>query len=112
MRYQKELETAAWIAGGKTQVAPAQRMVDFIEGRLSADLPDCSYPPGIVSHRVNELLPPDIAQRPQVVLRAFGAKRKGYLTNEAEIRGLFPCGEGAGCAGGIVSAAMDGARAS
>ncbi|MEO6573995.1 MAG: FAD-dependent protein [Polyangiaceae bacterium] len=135
VRYQRELEHATWIAGGKSQVAPAQRMVDFIEGRLSAKLPDCSYPPGIISHRVDELLPPDIAQRLQLGLRAFGAKMKGYLTNEAvvvavesrtsspvriprdperlehvEVRGLFPCGEGAGYAGGIVSAAMDGAR--
>ena len=135
VRYQRELEHAAWNAGGRSQIAPAQRMIDFIEGRSSVDLPDCSYPPGIVSHRVDELLPPDIAQRLQIGLRAFGAKMKGYLTNEAvvvavesrtsspvriprdperlehvHVRGLFPCGEGAGYAGGIVSAAMDGVR--
>ncbi len=135
MRYQRDVEHATWIAGGKSQVAPAQRMVDFIEGRLSVDLPACSYRPGIISHRVDELLPAEIAKRLQIGLRAFGQKMKGYLTNEAvvvavesrtsspvriprdperlehtQVRGLFPCGEGAGYAGGIVSAAMDGAR--
>jgi uncharacterized FAD-dependent dehydrogenase len=133
--YQRAIEHAAWLAGGSTQVAPAQRMVDFIEGRLSSDLPACSYPPGIVSYRVDELLPKDVSERLQIGLRAFGDKMKGYLTNEAvvvavesrtsspvriprdterlehpRIRGLFPCGEGAGYAGGIVSAAMDGVR--
>jgi uncharacterized FAD-dependent dehydrogenase len=135
VRYQREVEHAAWIAGGKTQVAPAQRMVDFIDGRQSVNLPDCSYPPGIASHRVDQLLPAEIAERLQLGLRAFGDKMKGYLTNEAvvvavesrtsspvriprdpeslehpQIRGLFPCGEGAGYAGGIVSAAIDGMR--
>ncbi len=135
VRYQRSIEHAAWHAGGETQVAPAQRMVDFIEGRFSATLPVCSYPPGVVSHRVDELLPPEIARRLQVGLRAFGRKMRGYLTNEAvvvavesrtsspvriprhperlehvQIEGLFPCGEGAGYAGGIVSSAMDGMR--
>ncbi len=133
--FQRDLEQRAWRAGGKSQVAPAQRMVDFIEGRLSATLPGCSYPPGIVSHRVDELFPRDITERLQIGLRAFGSKMRGYLTNEAvvvavesrtstpvriprdperlehpEVRGLFPCGEGAGYAGGIVSAAIDGIR--
>jgi uncharacterized FAD-dependent dehydrogenase len=133
--YQSKVERDAWVAGGKTQVAPAQRMLDFIEGRASATLPGCSYPPGIVSHRVDQLLPPEIATRLQQGLRAFGRKMRGYATNEAvvvavesrtsspvriprdpdtlehpEVRGLFPCGEGAGYAGGIVSAAMDGVR--
>jgi uncharacterized FAD-dependent dehydrogenase len=110
-------------------------MVDFIEGRPSASLPGCSYPPGIVSHRVDELLPDDIVERLQVGLRAFGSKMRGYVTNEAvvvavesrtstpvriprdparlehpDVLGLFPCGEGAGYAGGIVSAAIDGVR--
>jgi uncharacterized FAD-dependent dehydrogenase len=135
IRYQRAIEHAAWLAGGRSQVAPAQRMIDFIEGRLSASLPACSYPPGVVSHRVDQLLPPEIARRIQVGLRAFGRKMRGYLTNEAvivavesrtsspvriprdpdrlehvQIRGLFPCGEGAGYAGGIVSSAMDGMR--
>jgi hypothetical protein len=133
--YQRDIEQRAWRAGGGTQAAPAQRMVDFIEGRPSATLPGCSYPPGIVSYRVDELLPRDIATRLQVGLRAFGRKMRGYVTNEAvvvavesrtstpvrvprdperlehpEVRGLFPCGEGAGYAGGIVSAAIDGVR--
>jgi uncharacterized FAD-dependent dehydrogenase len=133
--FQRQVEQRAWQAGGQSQVAPAQRMVDFIEGRMSSTLPGCSYPPGIVSHRVDELLPQDIASRLQAGLRAFGKKMRGYLTNEAvvvavesrtsspvriprdperlehpEVRGLFPCGEGAGYAGGIVSAAIDGIR--
>lgn len=135
MLYQREAEHAAWIAGGRTQRAPAQRLEDFIHGRISSDLPDCSYPPGIVPHRVDELLPPEIGRRLRQGLLAFGQKMRGYRTNEAvvvavesrtsspvriprdpeslehvEISGLFPCGEGAGYAGGIVSAAMDGQR--
>ncbi len=133
--FQREIEQRAWRAGGETQVAPAQRMVDFMEGRPSASLPGCSYPPGIVSHRIDELLARDIVGRLQLGLRAFGKKMRGYVTNEAvvvavesrtstpvriprdperlehpEVRGLFPCGEGAGYAGGIVSAAIDGVR--
>ncbi len=133
--YQREIEQAAWRAGGGTQVAPAQRLLDFIGGKTSRDLPACSYPAGVVSQRVDELLPREVAERLQHGLRAFGAKMKGYLTNEAvvvavesrtsspvriprdaerlehpQIRGLFPCGEGAGYAGGIVSAAIDGQR--
>jgi uncharacterized FAD-dependent dehydrogenase len=135
VHYQKSIERAAWAAGGKTQVAPAQRLVDFIEGRLSATLPLCSYPPGIASSRVDDLLPPEVATRLQKGLRAFGRTMKGYVTNDAvvvavesrtsspvriprhedslehvQVRGLYPCGEGAGYAGGIVSAAMDGRR--
>jgi uncharacterized protein len=133
--FQRDLEQRAWRAGGETQTAPAQRMIDFIEGRASATLPACSYPPGIVSHRIDELLPRDIVERLQAGLRAFGRKMRGYVTNDAvvvavesrtstpvriprdlerlehpDVRGLFPCGEGAGYAGGIVSAAMDGVR--
>ena len=133
LQYQREVEQAAWHAGGQTQVAPAQRMIDFIEGKPSATLASCSYPPGVRSHRVDQLLPSELATRLQLGLSAFGKKMHGYLTNEAmvvavesrtsspvriprdattlehpEVRGLFPCGEGAGYAGGIVSAAMDG----
>ena len=133
--FQREIEHAAWHAGGKTQAAPAQRLVDFVEGRASATLPDCSYLAGVVSYRVDELLPRDIATRLQRGMRAFGTKMRGYMTNEAvvvavesrtsspvriprdperlehpDVRGLFPCGEGAGYAGGIVSAAIDGLR--
>ncbi len=133
--FQRELETAAAIAGGGAQVAPAQRMVDFVRGRTSQDLPACSYPPGVVARRVDELLPPDIARRLRVGLEMFSSKMRGYLTNEAivvavesrtstpvriprdpstlahpEVDGLYPSGEGAGYAGGIMSAAMDGIR--
>ena len=135
VQYQRQVEHAAWEAGGSTQVAPAQRLVDFLEGRASPTLPACSYPAGIVSARVDQVLPRDISKRLQQGLRAFGQKMRGYMTNEAvvvavesrtsspvrvprdgerlehpQIRGLFPCGEGAGYAGGIVSAAMDGLR--
>ena len=133
--YQRALEQAAFRAGGGGQRAPAQRLTDFVEGRISRDLPPCSYPPGLTSHPVHELLPHDVASRLRIGLRAFGSKMKGYLTNQAvvvavesrtsspvriprdpvrlehpDVRGLFPCGEGAGYAGGIVSAAMDGLR--
>ncbi len=135
MAYQRNVEHAAWIAGGRTQVAPAQRLEDFIQGRISADLSECSYPPGILSHRVDQLLPREIGQRLREGFKAFGQKMRGYRTNEAvvvavesrtsspvriprdpdslqhvSVQGLFPCGEGAGYAGGIVSAAMDGQR--
>lgn len=135
MHYQRGVEHAAWKAGGQRQTAPAQRMEDFITGRASADLPDCSYPPGIVPYRVDELLPAHVGQRLREGLKEFGKKIRGYRTNEAvvvavesrtsspvriprdgetlehvEVAGLYPCGEGAGYAGGIVSAAMDGQR--
>jgi uncharacterized FAD-dependent dehydrogenase len=133
--YQRGLEQDAWRAGGRTLAAPAQRMDDFIVGRTSADLPACSYQPGIVPVKLDELLPLDIASRLRGGLKAFGEKMRGYRTNEAvlvavesrtsspvriprdqitlrhpEVVGLYPCGEGAGYAGGIVSAAMDGMR--
>ena len=135
VEYQRAVERAAWEAGGGGQVAPGQRLVDFCEGRLSVDLPPCSYPPGLKSARVDQVLPPEIAERLQQGLRLFGKRMRGYWTNEAvviavesrtsspvriprndetlehpTVRGLFPCGEGAGYAGGIVSAAMDGER--
>ncbi|MFZ1691983.1 MAG: FAD-binding protein [Flavobacteriales bacterium] len=135
MHYQRMVEHAAWQAGGKRQSAPAQRLEDFIQGRASLDLPACSYPPGIVPWRVDELLPREVASRLRAGFAAFGGKMRGYRTNEAvvvavesrtsspvrvprngltlehvEASGLYPCGEGAGYAGGIVSAAMDGQR--
>ncbi|MBK7382994.1 MAG: FAD-binding protein [Flavobacteriales bacterium] len=135
MNYQREVEHAAWMAGGQRQSAPAQRLDDFIMGRMSMDLPDCSYLPGIVPYRLDELLPVEIASRLREGFIAFGQKMRGYRTNEAvvvavesrtsspvriprdrdtlqhvEVEGLYPCGEGAGYAGGIVSAAMDGER--
>ncbi|MCB0481072.1 MAG: FAD-binding protein [Flavobacteriales bacterium] len=135
LEYQKALEKTAWEMGGKTQTAPAQRMVDFANGRVSAQLNDCSYIPGITSSPMHEWLPKPIRSRLQQGLMAFGKKMRGYYTNEAQIlgvesrtsspikiprnndslehpecNGLFPCGEGGGYAGGIVSAAMDGER--
>jgi hypothetical protein len=135
VEYQRAAERAAWEAAGRTQVAPGQRLVDFVEGRLSADLPVSSYPPGLASVRVDEVLPPEISDRLREGLRLFGKRMRGYYTNDAvviavesrtsspvriprdaetlehpTVRGLFPCGEGAGYAGGIVSAAIDGER--
>lgn len=131
--FQKAVERSCWEAGGKTQRVPAQRMIDFIEGRISTDLPKTSYQPGIVSADLNEVLPAWIADRLKKGFLAFGKKMTGYLTNEAvlhapesrtsspvsiprsadtyehiDTKGLYPCGEGAGYAGGIMSAAIDG----
>jgi uncharacterized FAD-dependent dehydrogenase len=135
--YQKFLECEAWQAGGGRQQAPAQRMTDFLKGRDSSSLQDSSYYPGLNAAPVHELLPEGIAGRIQVALRHFGKAMKGYVTEEAnlvgfetrtsspariprdenslvhpDIDGLYPCGEGAGFAGGIVSAALDGMRCS
>ena len=135
MEFQSSVEKAAWIAGGKTQAAPAQRMIDFVEGKLSSTLPETSYTPGIHSADLHSVLPKFIAESLRAGLKEFGKKMKGYYTNEAvlhavesrtsspvriprdevtlqhpEISGLYPCGEGAGYAGGIVSAALDGIR--
>lgn len=135
LRFQQAVEQRACAVAGGTQAAPAQRMQDFVEGRLSSSLLETSYQPGLVSSNMQEVLPPNIARRLQGAFKDFGRKMKGYLTNEAQIVGvesrtsspvkiprereslehvelkrLFPCGEGAGYAGGIVSAAMDGER--
>jgi uncharacterized protein len=134
--FQKETEFTCWKAGGETQTAPAQRMIDFIENKLSTDLPKNSYQPGVKSTMLKEVLPDFVFHSLQNALKDFGKKMKGYLTNEAilvapesrtsspvriprneetmqhpRIKNLFPCGEGAGFAGGIVSAAMDGMKA-
>jgi len=133
--FQKRLEQAAKVAGGGGQVAPGQRITDFLAGRLSSTLPETSYFPGIRSAPLNELLPPWIAQRMRDGLLLFGQQWPGYVSDEGllvgyetrtssplriprrkdtlehpQIGGLFPCGEGAGYAGGIVSAALDGMR--
>lgn len=135
LEFQKQLEAAAWRYGGKTQTAPAQRLQDFTAGKLSSGLPDCSYQPGITSENMQTVLGNLIGPTLKEGFKAFGGKMRGYLTNEAVIVGvesrtstpvriprdknllshpqldnLFPCGEGAGYAGGIVSAAMDGER--
>ena len=134
LEFQKDLEKIAFLAGGRTQAAPAQRLVDFVDGKISSDLNDCSYQPGLVSAPLHSLLPKIIGSRLRKGFAGFGQKMHGYYTNEAniigvesrtsspiniprkenlehpEIEGLFPCGEGGGYAGGIVSAAMDGER--
>lgn len=133
LEFQQEVERRCWEAGGKTQKVPAQRMIDFVEGKISEDFPKTSYQPGIVAADLNEVLPPIISTRLRKAFMAFGKKMKGYYTNQAvlhapesrtsspisiprnpetlehvEIKGLYPCGEGAGYAGGIISAAIDG----
>ena len=135
MHFQADIEKRAWEAGGKTQVAPAQRMVDFVQKRVSSSLLDTSYQPGLNSVDMHAVLPDFISERLAMAFKAFGQKMRGYLTNEAQLIGvesrtsspvriprdresfehpqikrLYPCGEGAGYAGGIVSAAMDGER--
>ncbi|WP_044400054.1 NAD(P)/FAD-dependent oxidoreductase [Lacinutrix sp. Hel_I_90] len=134
LEFQKDLERLAFTAGGRSQVAPAQRLTDFVEGRLSSSLNDTSYQPGLKSAPLHSLLPKLIGSRLRKGFEAFGQKMKGYYTEEANIVGvesrtsspvniprnetlehpqisnLFPCGEGGGYAGGIVSAAMDGER--
>ena len=134
LEYQKNLERLAFTAGGRSQAAPAQRLTDFVEGRLSSDLNDCSYQPGLKSAPLHSLLPKFIGGRLRKGFEAFGRKMKGYYTEEANVVGvesrtsspvsiprtdtlehtqitnLYPCGEGGGYAGGIVSAAMDGER--
>ncbi len=133
--YQKEIEQAAAKAGGGRQVAPAHRMTDFLAQRESSDLASTSYFPGLNPAPLHEILPNGIASRIQTGLHHFGLSMKGYVTDEAnlvgfetrtsspvriprdddtlahpEIEGLYPCGEGAGFAGGIVSAALDGMK--
>ncbi|MFZ2287912.1 MAG: FAD-binding protein [Bacteroidales bacterium] len=133
MEYQLFLEQMAWREGGMTQRAPAQRLTDFVDGKASATLPEGSYFPGLTASPLHEWLPADIALRLRQGFRDFGRKMNGYLTDQAlvaavesrtsspvritrdpdhlnalNIAGLFPAGEGAGYAGGIVSSAVDG----
>ena len=135
LHFQREVEQKAFESGGGHLVAPVQRMIDFSENRVSTTLPPCSYLPGIASRSLNEVLPPFIYDSLRKAFILFGRKMKGYYTNEAiivatesrtsspvriprdanslehpQIKKLYPCGEGAGYAGGIVSAAMDGER--
>jgi uncharacterized FAD-dependent dehydrogenase len=135
MYFQAAIERKACEIAGGTQAAPAQRLVDFTAGKVSSDLPETSYQPGLTSVDLKHVLPGDIVSALQQGFRNFGTKMKGYYTNDAQIigvesrtsspvkiprdketlehpqiKGLFPCGEGAGYAGGIVSAAMDGER--
>jgi hypothetical protein len=135
MKFQEDIEQRFFEDANKTQNAPAQRMKDFVEGKLSDSLPATSYAPGIHPARIDKLLPGFISSRLQEGFKEFGRKQRGFLTNDAvligdetrtsspvriprdkeylshiQFKGLFPCGEGAGYAGGIVSAAIDGER--
>jgi uncharacterized FAD-dependent dehydrogenase len=135
MIYQSEVERSAFIAGGSSQKAPAQRVTDFLKGMPSPTLPETSYTPGIQSVLLSELLPKPLAQRLLEGIKQFGKSMRGYIQEEAimlgvetrtsspvriprdsetmqhiQVERLYPCGEGAGYAGGIVSAAMDGIR--
>ena len=135
MKFQEDLEYQCFLNGGMKQTAPAQRMQDFVKGKISYDLPPSSYTPGLVSSPLHFQLPEFIGTRLKEAFVRFGTTSKGFLTNDAvvigvesrtsspvrivrnketcehiEIKGLYPCGEGAGYAGGIVSAAIDGER--
>lgn len=131
--FQREFEKLAYANGGLGQIAPAQRAVDFVEGKLSNHIPESSFRPGLLSSPMHEWMPDHIRKRLQLGLKSFGQKMKGYFTNDAlligvesrtsspvriprdaqtfqhpQIEGLFPIGEGAGYAGGIASSAVDG----
>lgn len=135
LRFQEHLERLCWQQGNRKQTAPAQRMADFTRKKLSFDLPESSYAPGLIASPLHFWLPPFIADRLSKGFQLFGKYSRGFLTNEAvmigvetrtsapvrilrdketlqhiRLRGLFPCGEGAGYAGGIVSAGVDGER--
>ena len=135
MDYQERLEADCWQQGNMRQTAPAQRMADFVNGKLSYDLPRSSYAPGLISSPLHFWMPDHVSRRLREGFKFFGSKSRGFLTNEAvviavetrtsspvrilrtpdtlmhvRLRGLFPCGEGAGYAGGIVSAGVDGER--
>ncbi len=135
LKFQQQLEKLAFQNGGRGLVAPAQRLHDFVNGKISASLPETSYHPGIISSPLHFWLPENIGTRLRKGFKIFGKKMRGYLTNEAvvlgvesrtsspvriprdkktlqhpQIKNLYPCGEGAGYAGGIISAALDGER--
>ena len=131
--FQQAVEHECWIAAGKTQAVPAQRLIDFIHGKISESLPETSYQPGLKSIDLSTVLPTMVSDRLKKAFLEFGKKMNGFLTNDAvlhapesrtsspikiprneetlehiETKGLYPCGEGAGYAGGIMSAAIDG----
>jgi len=135
LHYQMSIEKMACEAGKNLQIAPAQCMADFVKNKISPKLNSTSYQPGIISTPLHELIPETITRSLQRGFQSFGTKMKGYLTNEAvvhapetrssspvriirdkktmehpQIKGLYPCGEGAGYAGGIISAAIDGEK--
>jgi uncharacterized FAD-dependent dehydrogenase len=135
VQFQKEIEQSAWKLAGETQRVPAQRLVDYANNILSTDIPKTSYIPGTTSAMINTIFPEFISKNLKEGLRQIGKQMKGYFTNEAvvhapesrtsspvriprdsvtfehpQIKGLYPCGEGAGFAGGIISAAIDGEK--
>jgi hypothetical protein len=135
MHYQSMVERACWEAAGSTQAAPAQRLTDFVEGRPSRDLPECSYLPGVTPVDLNRLLPKMVVKSLRKGFIEFDRKLRGFIHEDAivvapesrtsspvriprdkitlehpELKGLYPCGEGGGYAGGILSAAMDGRK--
>ncbi|MCB0429504.1 MAG: FAD-binding protein [Flavobacteriales bacterium] len=135
MNFQASVEHTAWVVGGRRQTVPAQRLTDFLKGKTSSDLPKTSYQPGIVPVELGDVLPPVVHRSLQAGFAQFGNMMKGFVTADAivhapesrtsspvriprdpetlqhvSMEGLYPCGEGAGYAGGIVSAAMDGMR--
>jgi uncharacterized FAD-dependent dehydrogenase len=136
IEFQKAVEHDAWINGGRSQMAPAQRLADFVSGKTSGSLPKVSYFPGVTSSPLDKWLPESIGKRLREGFLQFGKTMNGYLTNEAvilgvesrtssplriprdqeklhhvRISGLYPCGEGSGYSGGIVSSAVDGMNA-
>jgi len=135
LKYQESIEKTAFLNGGKGLIAPAQRLKDFVNGKVSPIMPETSYNPGIISSPLHFWLPEHISKRLQEGFKVFGKKMKGFITNDAvvigvesrtsspvriprdkqtmqhpEIKNLYPCGEGAGFAGGIISSAIDGER--
>ena len=135
VEFQKEIEQGAWRLAGETQRVPAQRLMDFVDGKASTNIPKTSYQPGTTSVELGQVLPPFIRQSLREGFRMFGKSMRGYMTNDAvvhapesrtsspvriprdpktlehvQIKGLYPCGEGAGYAGGIISAAIDGEK--
>ncbi|MGL4326604.1 MAG: FAD-dependent protein, partial [Tannerellaceae bacterium] len=135
LKFQEHLEELCWLNGGMKQTAPAQRMVDFVNKKNSFDLPESSYAPGLLASPLHFWMPEFVTSRLRDGFKQFGKMSHGFLTNEAvmigvesrtsapvrilrdretlqhiRIKGLYPCGEGAGYAGGIVSAAIDGER--
>ena len=135
MEFQKSIEQKAWQLAGSTQKVPAQRMIDFTQNKISSSIPKTSYVPGTTSVEMGEVFPNFLSQILREGFTEFGKSMKGYLTNDAilhapesrtsspvriprdnetmehpQIKGLYPCGEGAGFAGGIISAAIDGEK--
>jgi len=135
MEFQKAIEKKSWYLAGQTQKVPAQKMIDFTQSKVSSFIPKTSYVPGTTSVEMGQVFPGFLTQILREGFKEFGKSMKGYLTNEAilhapesrtsspvriprnpetlehlQIKGLYPCGEGAGYAGGIISAAIDGEK--